>query len=166
MDGPRTGHLCCWSNYQWLSASSGPPCRVTTTNLPATRRFEVGWYPSGTSLKKGSADFGVQLQGCNSGHGLVPWPNSLHSEQSLADRRSSCVTSFRVPMRTKNKKKNKAEYSCLSLFAEQVCTFSQFPQVGYQRACGLQRLNNKFRVRSDLAHHRPVQKNSYHHSTP
>ncbi len=92
---------------------------------------------------KGDADFGVQLQGCNSGHGLVPCPNSLHSEQSFADRCSSCVTSFRVPMRTKTTSKNKAEYSCLSLLADQDCTFSLFPQVGFYRACGPQRLNKK-----------------------
>ncbi len=51
-------------------------------------------------LCKGDADFGVALQGCNSGPGHAPCPNSIHAKQSLDDRCSSCVTFLRVPMRS------------------------------------------------------------------
>ena len=69
-------------------------------------------------------------------------------QPSLVDRRSSCVTSFRVPMRTKTKrvkrrKKKQAECSCLASSPRPVCTFCLLPQVGCQRAVRWLQSNNK-----------------------
>ena len=69
-------------------------------------------------LCKGDADFGVALQGCNSGPGHAPCPNSIHAKQSLDDRCSSCVTFLRVTMRKQQVKNKKLKKSRLSRFAE------------------------------------------------